>query len=143
LLFLGGVALVLLGAGMALDSAIAVMWGIALLGGQFVLSLYTRDAAASLIAAVYGSALLLVSELALWSVELGVRHRGVAMLVRRRASGMGALVAASLVVGLSAAAISQASLPGSIALTAVGIGGVLAGIAIVALLLWERSVDGP
>jgi len=119
------------------------MWGIALLGGQFVLSLYTRDAAASLIAAVYGSALLLVSELALWSVELGVRHRGVAMLVRRRASGMGALVAASLVVGLSAAAISQASLPGSIALTAVGIGGVLAGIAIVALLLWERSVDGP
>jgi hypothetical protein len=141
LLFVGGVAVALLALGLLLDNATAVTGGVALLACQFILSLYVRGVTASVVAAIYGSALLLVAELAHWSLQLGVRHRGGGDVLRWRAAATVALVAASLAIGLSAAAISQVSLPGGIALTAAGIGAVLAAMAIVALLLWERGAS--
>lgn len=139
LLILGGMAIVLLGAGLVLGNAMVVTSGVALLACEFVAALYVRDTTATFTAAAYGSALLLVSELAYFSLELGVHHRGGADVLRRRSLAMAALVGASLAAGLSAAAISSAPLPGSVALTVAGIGGLLAAIALVAVVLRENG----
>lgn len=138
---IGGIAIALIAAGIVLGNAIVVTSGVALLGCELVASLYVRQATDGFSAAAYGSALLLVSELAHLSLELGMRRRGGASALRSRVLAVVTLVAASLAVGLSAAAVSGAPLPGSIALTVVGIGGVLAGIAIVAVVLWQGSAD--
>lgn len=120
---------------MVLGNGIVVTTGVALLGGELVLSLYVRQTSDLFGAAAYGSALLLVSELSHWSLELGIRHRGGSDVLRRRAATVVMLITASLAAGCSAAVIAQAPMPGSVALTVVGIGGILAGIVVLALLL--------
>ena len=142
LMFAGGVAILLLGCGLALNNPLLLTGGIAVLAGQFVLALYVRGDAASYAAAAYGVALLLVSELAFWSLDMSAGQRGGDVL-RRRAIAVAMLVAAALVVGIAAAAISQAAIPGSVLLTALGVGCVLAALGIVAILLWpgEESAE--
>jgi hypothetical protein len=134
-LVVGGVAVALLGAGIVLGNAIVVTGAVALMGGEFLVSLYARDTTAGFAAAAYGAGLLLVSELAHLASDLGMRHRGGSDVLRRRATAIAALVIASLTAALLAAAISQAAIPGSLALTVIGIGGVLAAIAMVAIVL--------
>ena len=136
LIVAGGGAILLLGIGITLGNALLMTGGIAVLAGQFLLALFVRGVAASYAAAAYGAALLLVAELAYWSLDLGAGHRGGSDVLRRRAIAIGTLVAASLVVAIGAAAISQAAIPGSVFLTALGVGCVLAALGIVAILLW-------
>jgi hypothetical protein len=140
LIIAGCVAIVLLGSGMALGNTLLMTGGIAVLGSQFVLSLYVRGEAATFTAAGYGVALLLVAEIGYWSMELGAGYRGASGVLRRRVVATVSLVGASLVVGILAAAISQAAIPGSVLLTALGVGCVLAVLAIVAMLLWPGDL---
>ncbi len=111
-----------------------------MLGCEFLVSLYARETTAVFAAATYGAGLLLLSELAYLVLDLGMRQRGGAGVLRRRAAAIAALAAASLAAGLLAAALSQAAIPGSLALTVIGIGGVLAAIATVAVML-QRPVQ--
>jgi hypothetical protein len=126
---------------MLLRQAAVVMAGVGLLGGEFVIWLYVRDTSAIFAAAGYGAALLLISEVALWSMELRPRQRGGSVALRRRALAIALLVASSLAAGLSAAAVARAPLPGSLVLTVTGIAGLLAAIALVAVVLWKGSGD--
>lgn len=127
---------------MALENAIAVAGGVAVLGLQYVLALYVRETTATIGAAVYGAALLLVSELAHWSLELGAHLRADGAVPRRRFLTIAMLAAAALVLGLAVAIVAGAPLPGSVLLTALGAGSVLAVVAMVTVLLWERQSDG-
>jgi hypothetical protein len=142
LIFAGGVGFLLFGGGLLLRNPLLLTGGVAVLAGQFVLVLYVRGNAASYAAAAYGAALLLVSELAYWSLDMSAGQRGGDVL-RRRAIVVAILVAAAFVVGTAAAAISRAAIPGSLLLTALGVGCVLAALGIVAILLWpgEESVE--
>jgi hypothetical protein len=126
--------------GLAFGHALAVSGAVAMLGCEFLVSLYARETTAVFAAATYGAGLLLLSELAYLALDLGMRQRGGAGVLRRRATAIAALVTASLAAGLLAAALSQASIPGSLALTVIGIGGVLAAIAMVAVVL-QRPVQ--
>jgi hypothetical protein len=128
--------------GMVLENALALAAGIAALGCQFLLSLAIREATGVVPAAIYGAALLLVAELAHWSLELGWHFQSDAEVLRRRGSAIAMLVAASLLVGLGAAAVAGTALPGSVLLTALGVGSVLALIALLTVLLWERRDEG-
>jgi hypothetical protein len=124
---------------LALGTMRSVPWAIALLACEFMLSLYVRDVEASFAAAAYGSALLLVAELAYWSVHLRIPSRCEPGPLKHQAFVTAALGAASLGAGVVAAALSQAPVAGSLVLMAAGVGAVGVAIAIVVAVIWTQS----
>ncbi len=130
-------ASVLLAGGLALGRAIVVPWALGILAGEYVLALFVRETAASFAAAAYGAGLLLVAELAFWSLELRLPARHAPGLVGRRAFATAALVFIALGVGLAAAAVSGVPMAGSLGLLAVGIGALVAAIAVATAMIWR------
>lgn len=107
------------------------------LGCEWIVSLYLRYETDAVTTAVYGAALLLVAELAYWSLELRTPSRDEGRLVIRRTSAVALLVAASLAVGLVAASLAQTPITGSLALLTVGLGALVTALVIVAVLVWR------
>jgi hypothetical protein len=128
---------ILLAAALIIGEGLLVPWAIAALGCEFMVGLYLRNDAAPLTAAAYGAVHLLVAELASWSIELRLPARVEAHLGVRRAVAVTILVVASLVVGLIAASLAQTTIPGTLALMAVGLGALIAALIIVATLVWR------
>ncbi len=134
LLTLGLVAPVLLGVSLVWNWHSGVVWALGILGAEFVVSVYIRGESLDLIAAVFGSALLLTAELAYWSLERRTHCNEETGLVWRRLRAMALLVACSLGVGLLEVVFVDLSGPGSLALLAVGVSAAVLSLGMVALL---------
>ena len=137
LLLLGGAALLLLVAGLVTGESLLLPCAIGALGCEWIVSLYLRFETDVMTTSIYGAALLLVAELAYWSLELRTPSRDEGRLALRRAGAVAILVAVSLAVGLAAAWLSQTPITGSLALLTVGLGALVTTMVIVAVLVWR------
>jgi hypothetical protein len=132
---LGALALAVLGASLAAGWASGIAWTLALVGAAYAAALAARgadsvDAAAPLV----GAGLLLLAELAYWSVELrgpGYEERRV---VARRLGALTALAFLSVVLGAFVVVLTAAPLGGGLAWDAVGVAAAAGTLAIVAWL---------
>ena len=86
---IGGAAVVVLVVALALGLMAVVPWAIALLACEFVLALAARHVQASLTAAIYGAALLVVAELTFLSIQLRMPSRAEPGFFASRSYGRG------------------------------------------------------
>jgi hypothetical protein len=133
---IGGAAVVVLVVALASGLMAVVPWAIALLACELVLALTARHVQASLTAAIYGAALLVVAELTLLSIQLRMPSRAEPGFFKRHALTVAAAVFA-LGIGMVAAVLSAAPLAGSLPLLASGVGAVFVMIAIVVTIVWR------
>ena len=129
----GLAALVVLGVSLAIGWTAGIAWTLVLLAAEYATGLAARggtdvDAAAPLV----GAGLLLLAELAYWSLELrGPGYEEWPVVVRRLAA-LGALVFLSVVLGAFVVVVTAAPVGGGLAWDAVGVlaaGGTLAIVA--------------
>jgi hypothetical protein len=112
----------------------AVAWALALLAGGYALALSlgperaTIDAAAPVVAA----ALLVVAELAYWSLELREPGRWEGPLLARRLAVLGTLALVSLALGSVVVVFTTLETGGGVGLTVLGVAAAVATLAILA-----------
>ena len=112
----------------------AVPWAVALVGAGYVLALGGRDTVDGW-AAVVGGTLLLMAELALWSIEHDGRIHEETAVLRRRVATLAGLVGGALLLAMlvvSAAAFSGAS---GVLVAAAGVAAAVLAVAIVLRLV--------
>jgi hypothetical protein len=130
----GALALLLLGVALWRGWPTFVAWALALLATGYALALAlgperaTLDAAAPVVAA----ALLVVAELAYWSLELRDPGRWEGPLLARRLGMLGVLALVSLALGSVVVVFTTVEIEGGIGLTALGVGAAVATLAILA-----------
>ena len=134
---IGGAAVVVLVVALALGLMAVVPWAIALLACEFVVALAARHVQASLTAAIYGAALLVVAELTFLSIQLRMPSRAEPGFFKRHALTVAAVALSALGISVVAAVLSAAPLAGSLPLLASGVGAVLVMIAIVVTIVWR------
>ena len=134
---IGGAAVVVLVAALAWGLMAVVPWAIALLAGEFVLALAARHVQASLTAAIYGAALLIVAELTFLSIQLRTPGRAEPGFFKRHALTVAAVALSALGISVVAAVLTAAPLAGSLPLLASGVGAVFVMIAIVVTIVWR------
>jgi hypothetical protein len=121
-------------------STSGVAWTLALVAAAYATALAVRgadnvDAGAPLV----GAGLLMVAELAYWSLERRGPGYEEARVVVRRLAALGALACLSLVLGAFVVVVTAAPLGGGLAWDAVGVAAAGATLAIVAWLARRTS----
>lgn len=134
---LGGAAVLVLLVAVWGGWATVILWSIGALGVEFLLALIDGTHVEALGAALYGTALLLVAELAYWSIELRTPTAAEPGLRTRRVSVIASLVLGSLAVLLLAQAVVRAPVLGALDLTLVGVAAVVAAFALAVCLIWR------
>jgi hypothetical protein len=133
LLGLAAFALALLAAGVLARRAALLVVALAVLGAEYLLGLAIDGNALRLTAPAYGTALLVVAELAFALLEPTAPIRAEAAVRRRRAAGVVTLAVAGLAAAGAVEGVAASEAGGGIPLAALGaVGG---GLALV-LLLW-------
>jgi hypothetical protein len=130
---LGLLAVVLLSAAVTLEWSAGIGWALGLLAAQYLASALPFDSVVDARAPVVGAGLLLVAELAYWSIELRSPMRDEPAIHVARARAIGVLVAAgaaAAVVPLLVAELPAAGQP------ALRVAGAIAVVCVVALLAW-------
>jgi hypothetical protein len=140
---IGGAAVVVLVAALAWGLMAVVPWAITLLAGEFVLALAVRHVQASLTAAIYGAALLIVAELTFLSIQLRMPGRAEPGFFKRHALTVAAVALSALGISVVAAVLTAAPLAGSLPLLASGVGAVFVMIAIVVTIVWRIEGHRP
>jgi hypothetical protein len=136
---LGGAAVVALAVALVLRQMAAVPVAIALLGFELVLALAAVRVEASMTAAIYGTALLVVAELAFVSIQLRSPTSAAPGFYLRYAVTIGAVALSALAINVVATELSGVSVAGSFPLMAVGVGAVVVIIALVVALVWRSD----
>jgi hypothetical protein len=134
---IGGAAVVVLVAALALGLMAVVPWAIALLACELALALTARHIQASLTAAIYGAALLVVAELTFLSIQLRMPGHAEPGFFKRHALTLAAVALSALGISVFAAVLSAAPIAGSLPLLASGVGAVFVMIAIVVTIVWR------
>jgi hypothetical protein len=132
---LGVLALATLAASLAAGWTSGIAWTLALVGAAYAVALAARGAdAVDAAAPLVGAGLLLLAELAYWSLELrgpGYEERRV---VARRLGALAALAFLSVVLGAFVVVLTAAPLGGGLAWDAIGVAAAAGTLAIVAWL---------
>jgi hypothetical protein len=134
---IGGAAVVVLVAALALGLMVVVPWAIALLACELVLALVARHVQASLTAAIYGATLLVVAELTFLSIQLRMPGHAEPGFFKRHALTVAAVALSALGISVVAAILTAAPLAGSLPLLASGVGAVFVMIVIVVTIIWR------
>ena len=134
---IGGAAVVVLVVALALGLMVVVPWAIALLARQFAPAFAARHVQASLTAAIYGAALLVVAELTFLSIQLRMPSRAEPGFFKRHALTVAVVAFSALGISVVAAVLSAAPLAGSLPLLASGVGAVFVMVAIVVTIVWR------
>ena len=126
----------MLAASLWLGSASGVAWTLALLAGEYALALTLGEGEDGVDAAApfYAAGLLLLAELAYWSIELRVPGRTDRALTLRRLAALGGLAVASIAVGTFVVAATAVSLSSGLVWDAIGAAAAVATLAILARL---------
>jgi len=140
-LVLGGLALSFLAAGLTTRSAAALGWGLAALGGEYAVLFAAQGRALDEAAPVYAAGLVLVAELAFWSVERRIAAwSDPAIAERRLAQLLGVCVGAAAVAAL-VLVVAAASVGGGLALEAIGVAAAIGALALLGVLV-RRTAAG-
>ena len=139
LLGVAGLVLVLLAVGLGRAGLVAP--GLVVVFAGYATSLVARDSAALEPAApLVGGALLVVAELAYWSVELRGKEPEERSVVVRRLATLAALTAGAVVLGAGVLAATALPLGGGLVWNVVGVAAAVAALAVIARLASvERS----
>ena len=108
-------------------------WALALAGGEYAAYLVIREGTIDSLAPVYAAGLLLVAELAYWSLDRHVRGPGERLLFRRTSLIVAACVAAGGVGGLILA-LAEFSVSGGLGLEILGVAAAIGALALLARL---------
>lgn len=111
-------------------------WAIALLGGQYAASLLLRDGGIDGFAPFYAALLLVIAELAYWSLEAKPALGGV---VRRLASLVG-LALGTVVVGATLLALSEGGAERGFVLQLLGLMAAAGAVALLTWLAWRTRI---
>lgn len=108
-------------------------WPVVLLGGAYVASLELRadDSTIDAAAPLFGAGLLLLAELAYWSLELRGPGREERRLIARRAAALVGLALLSLLLGTLVVTVTAVPLGGGAAWDAVGVAAAAAALALI------------
>lgn len=131
--FAGVPGLVVLAIALVLGWSVLVPWSVVSLGAAYAVSLHGTDAIDSR-APVVGALLVLVAELAYWSVERRAPIGDEAGLHLRRAATVLATTAAAAAVGAALLTATAVPLGGSVAWDGLGLAAAAAAVATLALL---------
>ncbi|MBO0682378.1 MAG: hypothetical protein J2P45_04400 [Candidatus Dormibacteraeota bacterium] len=137
LVALGAVGLILLGVALVAGEGWAVVAAIGLLGLEY--AFWFRAGVALALVPLAAIGLLLVAELAFWSLDLRVRSRDERQVIVRRAGRLALAATGGGVLSGLMLISSQAPVAGSPAVTAGGAAAAVALLAILALLAWRRQ----
>jgi len=141
LLFLGGSALVLLVVSLVVGWTSGIAWTLAVLAATYAISLARSDESVLDPAApLYGAGLLVMAELAYWSLELRGPGREETGVVLRRLAALAALALLSVLLGAFVFVVTAAPLGGGLLWDAVGVLAAAATVGILALL--ARRAEG-
>jgi hypothetical protein len=135
---LGGVAGLVLLAGLLFGYPPAIAWALAGLGLEFVLSLYARHVRLDLASVFFAGGLLVTAELAYWSLQF-VDSEGESVITAdssalfRRGSTIAGLCLGSVSLAILLYLVALSPFGGSLFLTAVGVAATVAALGIVSL----------
>ena len=121
--------------------ASGIAWTLALIAAAYAASLALRAEGSAVDAAapLYAAGLLLVAELAYWSLELRAVGREDAVALARRVVALAAVVVASLALGAFVVVVTVVPLGGGLAWDVVGVAAAAATLAILARLARSTS----
>jgi hypothetical protein len=122
---------------LVLGWAAGIPWALGFLGGEFVAALYISGESHNFAAVIYGAGLVLVAELAFWSLDARTRTIDETGLTARRIFTIASLIGGSLCIGLFGAGAAQLSVTGSLALNAVAMAAAILAIGLVAVMTWR------
>jgi hypothetical protein len=114
-------------------------WAIALLGGQYAVSLLLRDGGIDPLAPFYAAVLFVVAELALWALEARPTLGGSAVVVGRLAR-LALLASGAAAVGAGLLAASEGGAGGGLALQLLGLFAAVAALGLVTWLAWRARL---
>lgn len=139
---IGVLALVVLAGSLAVGSTDGIAWTLALLAGAYAAALAARGAdSVDPAAPLVGAGVLVLAELAFWSLERRGPGYEEARVLARRIAVLGALALLSLALGAFLVVVTAAPLGGGLAWDAVGVAAAAATLAIVARLA-RRGAGG-
>jgi hypothetical protein len=117
-----------------------VAWALVLLAGEYGGALAAgEDTSVDAAAPLYAGGLLVLAELAYWSLELRGRGREERRVAVRRLTAVTALAICSVVVGAVVVVVTAVPLGGGLVWDAVGVAAAVGTLAIVALLARRQS----
>ena len=133
---IGGIGVLFLAVSVWRGWPSGVAWTLALLAGEYALALTLGDGDEQVDAAApfYAGGLLLLAELAYWSIELRAPGREDAGLIVRRLAALGALVLTSVALGTFVVAATAVSLSAGLLLDVIGAAAAVATLAFLARL---------
>jgi hypothetical protein len=137
--FIAGASVLALAVALVLGQMAAVPLAVALLASELVLSLAAQRVDGVLTAAIYGAALLVVSELAFLSMQLRLPSRAEPGFFRHHALTTATVALASLGICTGAALLAAAPVTGGLPLLTAGVGAVFVTIAIVVAIAWRSD----
>lgn len=136
----GVLALGLLLASLSFGWAAGIAWTLVLLAGEYAGALAANDqTVVDPGAPLYAAGLLLLAELAYWSLELRGRGREEHRVVVRRLTALGALAFGSVVLGAFVVVVTAAPLGGGLVWDVIGVGAAAGTLAILARLARRQS----
>jgi hypothetical protein len=136
----GALALGLLLASLSFGWAAGIAWTLVLLAGEYAGALAANDqTVVDPGAPLYAAGLLLLTELAYWSLELRGRGREEHRVVVRRLTALGALAFGSVVLGAFVVVVTAAPLGGGLVWDVIGVGAAAGTLAILARLARRQS----
>lgn len=140
-LVLGGLALAFLAAGLTARSGAALGWGLAALGGEYAVLFAAQGRALDTTAPVYAAGLVLVAELAFWSVERRIAAWSEPTIAERRlAQLVGVCVGAAAVAAL-VLVVAAASVGGGLALEAIGVAAAIGALVLLGVLVRRTAAS--
>jgi len=129
-----GVALVLLAIGLVLRWPSAIAWAIAFLGVAYACAVVSSGATVDSWCVAVAGALIVLAELAYWSIEKAGTARDEPGAVPRRLAALAALLAGSALAGLVVVTLGALVLRGGLVILALGVAAAAALVGLLAAL---------
>lgn len=137
----GGVAVILLAAGLAARSGPVLGWGLAALGGEYTVLFTAQGPALDDLTPLYAGAFVLVAEFAFWSIERRVPAWTDSGLAERRFARLAATSAGAAALAALVLVVASASGGGGVVLEAIGVAAAIGAIALVVGLVHRSATE--
>ena len=139
MLGVGLTAVLLLAGGLALGWQSGIRWTLLLLGFAYIVTLVASRAALDAWSPLYAGGLLLLAELAYWSVAERLPAQEDSSVIAQRATVIGVTVLSAVGFGALLFLIAGLPIAGGALLTTVGICAAVAALGVISALAWRRQ----
>jgi hypothetical protein len=140
-LALGGLAVVLLAAGLTARSGAILGWGLVALGAEYTVLFTAQGPVLDELAPLYAGAFLLVAELSFWSIERRVPAWSEPGLLERRLARVAACSLGAMALAAGVLVLAAASGSGGVALEAIGVAAAIGALVLLAVLVRRSAAE--